>query len=783
MAIINSYPSVTPTANDLLLICDTSVEGNPTKTASVNSILALIPSGSGGGGISNITSSNSNFLTVTNPDGPLVTLNLQTGFVASGGNTLATTGDIYNFTTTSITNAISNLPVGVTSFACDISNIPAFASNVITSTAGSTVLTISRTGGSANQFLRYDGIWATPSVQGMTFWGLTADTGGGDKVEQGEQVNFVGKGKISTEFVDQGGGQYEILITHDSQSQTNTTPSTTLTNGGTFTALSANAGLDGDGHVTGQTLTTYTLPSVGGVNTVSVTSPVTDTGTASDPIIGVDLSSKQDVIEAVTGNGTSGLATLAVDPTTNLLTLNVPQYAGGGGGGVTSVGLNMTSNIPAFSVSNSPITTAGDLVVGIAGGPATTEYLDGSGNWSTPAGTGTDLTNGIGTSSVNINSSSGTNTIVPAATTTTAGAMTAADKTRLNQLIITTNSETALGPSTPNPTTNTLTLPWQGLSSQVVLGDGSLTTLPTQFSWTLDGNTGTPQVIADNAIVEIVGTGSVSTAISGNKLTISSTASGSGTVTDIGVTNGTFTIGSTSTGSDITTSGDISFDLNADGTPDATKFLRGDGSGKWSKLTNGDGVAALTNSAASPTYETTIGLEYTGNRNIITAANSATLGDVELTDTVIFNDISQSNKVYKTTLQDVREIVAPVSNIPTYFATELNSSGNAVFANEGNISNNTQGLGGTVSSWTLTKATDNTLEVRFGTAIGSSTYMVNFSIEELTPNPGSKPAYALATIQNKDKNGFDVQYNKIGDFNYDSSDLSQPVLTNFIIFV
>ena len=203
MAIINSYPGITPTAEDLLLICDTSVEGNPTKTASVNSVLALIPSGSGGGGIANITSSNSTFLTVTNPDGPILTLNVQTGFVASGGNTLATTGDIYTFTTTQITDAINALPTGVTSFACDISNIPAFTSNVTTSSAGSTTLTISRTGGSANQFLDYTGNWSTPSVQGMTDFEITADTGGSDKVVQGDKINFVGKGKISTEFVTQ----------------------------------------------------------------------------------------------------------------------------------------------------------------------------------------------------------------------------------------------------------------------------------------------------------------------------------------------------------------------------------------------------------------------------------------------------------------------------------------------------------------------------------------------------------------------------------------------------
>ena len=203
----------------------------------------------------------------------------------------------------------------------------------------------------------------------------------------------------------------------------------------------------------------------------------------------------------------------------------------------------------------------------------------------------------------------------------------------------------------------------------------------------------------------------------------------------------------------------------------------------WSALTNGDGVAALTNSTTSPNYETTIALEYAGNRNLIAAANSATLGNVELADTVIFNDISQSNKVYETTLEDVRDVVAPLSNIPTYFATELDSGGNAVFANEGNISNNTQGLGGTVANWSLTKAANNTLEVRWPNAILSLNYMVNFSIETLTPQPGSKPVYTLATITNKDKQGFDVQYNPPEEFAYDSSNLSEPVLTNFIIFV
>ena len=45
MAIINSYPTVTPDNDDLLLLVDTSVEGNPTKTATVGSVSSLVNKG------------------------------------------------------------------------------------------------------------------------------------------------------------------------------------------------------------------------------------------------------------------------------------------------------------------------------------------------------------------------------------------------------------------------------------------------------------------------------------------------------------------------------------------------------------------------------------------------------------------------------------------------------------------------------------------------------------------------------------------------------------------
>tara|TARA_R110002012_G_C11264104_1_gene568474 strand:- start:72 stop:533 length:462 start_codon:yes stop_codon:yes gene_type:complete len=48
MAIINSYPTITAKAGDLVLISDTSTEGNPTKTATASSIANLGPSGIAG---------------------------------------------------------------------------------------------------------------------------------------------------------------------------------------------------------------------------------------------------------------------------------------------------------------------------------------------------------------------------------------------------------------------------------------------------------------------------------------------------------------------------------------------------------------------------------------------------------------------------------------------------------------------------------------------------------------------------------------------------------------
>ena len=776
MAIIYSYPRITPTPSDLLLVSDNSVQGNPTKTVSINDVLALVPSGGGGGGISSITSNNTNFLSVTNPTGPFVTLDLQVGTVQQGGNTLATTGDIYNFTTTSITNAINALgPVGsVNSFSCSIASIPAFTATVINPTTNPS-LTIGRTGGQPGEFLDYTGNWSSPSVQGMTFWELTADTGGSDKVEEGNLVNIEGVQKISTQLRIPSQGQYFITVSHDVQSQNDTTITKTLTNGESFFALSGKVGVDTTGHVTGQQITEYTLPT-NAINSIGVDAPIQNTGTASDPVIDIEeadgttdgyLSStdwttfndKQTEI-SLSVNGTSGAATF------NAATgaLNIPVYSGGGGGGVSGVGLDVSA-FNALSVTMqgggpNPITGSDTFVVGINGASGATEYLDGSGNWSTPAGVGTDLSNTPGINSVEIISSTGSPTTILAATQSIAGVMTTADKTKLDGI--------AAGAEV-NVQSN-----WAETDTANDSFIQNKPTIPTQFSWTLDGDSGTPQVIADSSTVNIVGTGAVSTAISGNTLTISSSASGSGTVTSIDAADTTFITGVASTSpSPITTTGTLEYSLsavgptnNTVGNPDSSCFLRGDN--KWATFTMGQGIF-ITKTISAP-FSTTIKVNYNGAQNVVKSANPAPAAGVDLSDTIIMNDATNS-QVYEATLQSIKDAIV-TSRAPTYFS--VNKAGNIL--NSGNISDNTQGFG-TIT--TALAASGDAIEVTFGTTQSGTSYIVNFTLEEQQIDSGNNYApRGYVASGGKNTGGFTISYVKPGS----SSSLGDPVLTNFQLY-
>jgi hypothetical protein len=121
---------------------------------------------------------------------------------------------------------------------------------------------------------------------------------------------------------------------------------------------------------------TFTAPLTGGEITTTGTVGITQANGTSDGFLSAAdwniFNNKQDAI-TVTTTGTSGPATLIAG------TLNIPQYAGGGGGGsVVSVGLSMPS---AFSVANSPVT--GSNVLTVTGAGSTAQYVDGTGGLQT----------------------------------------------------------------------------------------------------------------------------------------------------------------------------------------------------------------------------------------------------------------------------------------------------------------------------------------------------------------------------------------------------------------
>lgn len=144
MAIINSYPNITELKTDsLLLVSDTSVEGNPTKTTPISDIISLIPPlVPGGGTVTSVTSGDVNTITIggtaTDP-----TVAANTAAVIDGGNNLATGDQIFDFVKVFVDN---NTVISVQSGSTDTISIGGTQANPLVSattaavTDGSTAL-------------------------------------------------------------------------------------------------------------------------------------------------------------------------------------------------------------------------------------------------------------------------------------------------------------------------------------------------------------------------------------------------------------------------------------------------------------------------------------------------------------------------------------------------------------------------------------------------------------------------------------------------------------------
>lgn len=164
--------------------------------------------------------------------------------------------------------------------------------------------------------------------------------------------------------------------------------------------------------------------------------------------------------------------------------------SGGGAGTVTSVGLSAPTG---FNVSNSPVTDAGDIALTYASGYqgyTTTEANKLAGIAAgAQVNVPTNLSIGTRTSTaVPIVSSTGSNASFPAATTTLAGALSAADKSKLNGIAANATVGAAWGSNLTGIPANISS--WanispgskfdtpSGTTAQYIRGNGTLATFP-----------------------------------------------------------------------------------------------------------------------------------------------------------------------------------------------------------------------------------------------------------------------------------------------------------------
>ena len=192
-----------------------------------------------------------------------------------------------------------------------------------------------------------------------------------------------------------------------------------------------------------------------------------------------------------------GTGTIGITSSGNTITIN---GTGGGGGGGSVTNVSSASNAAALTLVTTSPTSTPVVTLGVTGGSAG-QFLNYLGNWATPAGGG-----GSGTvTSIGM--------AVPAAFAVTPASIT---------------------------TNGTFTISGAGSASQVVLGNGTLGTLPTDTNttYTVDVPAGTTSInlkgsdATDDPIVLVGGTDIGLVRDSANQITINSQAVGGVTSVD-----------------------------------------------------------------------------------------------------------------------------------------------------------------------------------------------------------------------------------------------------------